>query len=98
MAFPWKLMHRGHQVALLRMTARLWEIADPDSKRSTTARRPLSFNSCFSLPALYVFLTGCLAKAGRCCKLQTLHQATSVGKPVQGAVVGVLSRGLEVIL
>lgn len=43
------------------------------------------------------FLTGCLAKAGWCCKLQTLHQATSVRKPVQGPLVGTPSWRLEVM-
>lgn len=74
------------------------EIADPGGERLTAARRPLVFNPCFSLPIPYVSLTGCLAKAGRRCELQTLHQATPVGKPIQGALVGVLSWGLEVVL
>lgn len=98
MAFPWKLVHRGHPVASPRITAALYEIADPGGERLTAARRPLVFNPCFSLPIPYVSLTGCLAKAGRRCELQTLHQATPVGKPIQGALVGVLSWGLEVVL
>lgn len=43
------------------------------------------------------FLTGCLAKAGWCCELQTLHQATFVRKPVQGPFVGTPSWRLEVM-
>lgn len=72
-----------------------WWLSDCNCRNTAIPQRLWILIPVF--PTQLFFLKGCLAKAGWCCELQTLHQATSVRKPVQGSLVGAASRRLEVI-
>lgn len=88
----WELQPSSRKPLSLPFRLRLWKCYN-----SSEAFYLFIFLNVFFLPTPLFFLTGCLAKAGWCCELQTLYQATSFGKPVQGSLVGTLSWRLEMI-